>query len=238
MLILSMIIVIKFLVSTVNGDLPSFEDLENPKYDEASIVYDTHGVPFGKYYVENREIISFDELSPTIIDALIATEDVRYYRHTGVDLKALFRVAFKTVLMGKESSGGGSTITQQLAKNLYPRGDYGKGSLVINKIKEVLIARRLEKLYTKEEILELYLNTVPFSENTYGIKVASNHFFKTTPDKLNPSQSAVLVAMLKATSTYNPVSKPKRSKQRRDLVLRQMAKYGYLNKVVAKPDEQ
>lgn len=215
------------------GKLPNRKNLTHLTNNIATEVYASDKSLLGRYYFENRSPIKYKDISSHFINALIATEDARFFSHNGVDLRSWCRVLFKTVLMNDVASGGGSTITQQLAKNLYPRGDYGRGSLVINKIKEVLVARRLEKIYTKEEILELYLNTVPFSENTYGIKVASNHFFKTTPDKLNPSQSAVLVAMLKATTTYNPITQPKRSKQRRNLVLKQMAKYGYLNKLAA-----
>ena len=121
MMIVAFIFVFKFIADTASGDLPSFQDLENPTYDEASIVYDSHGTPFGKYYVENRELIDYNDISPKVIQALIATEDIRFHSHSGIDLKALFRVAFKTILLQKESSGGGSTVTQQLAKLLYKR---------------------------------------------------------------------------------------------------------------------
>lgn len=215
------------------GKLPTQTNLSKLTTNIATEVYAADQTLLGRYYFENRSPIRYSDISPHFINALLATEDVRYFNHNGVDLRSWLRVLFKTILMNNSSSGGGSTITQQLAKNLYPRQHFGKGSLIINKLKEVIIARRLEKIYTKEEILEIYLNTVPFSENTYGIKVASNHFFNTTPDRLNPSQSAVLVAMLKATTTYNPITKPEKSKQRRNLVLNQMAKYGFLNPVIA-----
>ena len=217
----------------VFGKLPSRGSLSHLTTNIATEVYAADNSLLGRYYFENRSPIKYKDISTHFINALISTEDVRFFDHSGVDLRSWGRVFFKTILMRQTASGGGSTITQQLAKNLYPRRDYGKSSLIINKLKEVIIARRLEKIYSKEEILEIYLNTVPFSENTYGIKVASNHFFNTTPDKLNPSQSAILVAMLKATTTYNPITQPERSKQRRDLVLRQMAKYNFLPKPLA-----
>ena len=238
LLVLGIFIVLRFLVSTVNGDLPSFEDLENPEYDEASIVYDTHGVPFGKYYVENREIISFDELSPTIIEALIATEDVRYYRHTGVDLKALFRVAFKTLLMGKESSGGGSTITQQLAKLLFKRPSLaGKSflergfTLLQTKVKEWITAIKLERSYTKEEIIAMYLNKFEFINGAHGIQAAAQTYFNTDQADLDLGQAALLVGMLKNPSLYNPLRFPDNATQRRNVVLNQLKKVKDIDKV-------
>jgi len=158
-------IVGRFLLQTINGDLPSFADLENPEYDQASVIYDCNGESFGKYYVENREVIDYNELSPTILKALLATEDIRFHSHSGIDFKALFRVGIKTVLFQKESSGGGSTISQQLSKLLYKRkssrglSKFQKAlSLLRTKVKEWIIAVRLEKSYTKEEIIAMYLN--------------------------------------------------------------------------------
>ncbi|NNE26111.1 MAG: peptidoglycan glycosyltransferase [Saprospiraceae bacterium] len=232
LLILGIIIILRFFVQTINDDLPSFEDLENPKYDEASIVYDTHGVPFGKYYVENREIITFDELSPTIIDALIATEDVRYHRHSGVDLKALFRVAFKTVLMGKESSGGGSTITQQLAKLLFNRPSLaGKSfverafTLLQTKVKEWITAIKLERSYTKEEIIAMYLNKFEFINGAHGIQAAAQTYFNADQADLDLGQAALLVGMLKNPSLYNPLRFPENATKRRNVVLNQLKKF-------------
>lgn len=212
------------------GPLPTKQDLAGISNQLASEVYDANGNLLGRYYFEHRSNVKYKDISPQFIHALVATEDARYFDHHGVDLRAWFRVFFKTVLRKDEASGGGSTITQQLVKNLYPRADHGKYSLIINKLKEVFIAMRLEDLYSKEEIMEMYLNTVSFSENTYGIKVAAQRFFGVMPDKLNAAQSAVLVAMLKATSTYNPVANPEKSLMRRNLVLDQMRKYHYLTK--------
>ncbi len=211
------------------GPLPTKQDLAGISNQLASEVYDVNGTLLGRYYFEHRSNVKYKDISQHFVHALVATEDARYFEHNGVDMRAWLRVFFKTVLRKDESSGGGSTITQQLVKNLYPRrANHGKYSLVINKLKEVFIAVRLESLYTKQEIMEMYLNTVSFSENTYGIKVAAQRFFGETPDSLNANQSAVLVAMLKATSTYNPVANPEKSLERRNLVLQQMEKYNYL----------
>ncbi len=215
------------------GKLPTEESLRTVTHYVASEVYAADSSLLGRYYFENRSNVRYKDISPHFIHALVATEDARYFEHHGVDVRAWLRVFYKSIVRGERSSGGGSTISQQLAKNLYPRADYGKYSLLINKIREVFIAMRLEELYDKEELLELYLNTVPFSENTYGIKVAAQRFFNTSPARLTPSQSAVLVGMLKATSAYNPVSKPGNALKRRNLVLVQMAKYGYLPEAVA-----
>jgi penicillin-binding protein 1A len=213
------------------GKLPERSDLVRITTPMASEVLADNGAVLGRYYFENRSNVQFKDISPAFIEALIATEDARFFYHDGVDLRSWGRVFFKTLLNKDRSSGGGSTLSQQLAKNLYPRESYYDPvlSLVINKLKEVFIARRLELLYSKEEILELYLNTVSFSENTYGIKVAAQRFFNTDPRNLTPEQSAILVAMLKAPSTYNPNRHPELSRHRRNLVLEQMARYGYLS---------
>ncbi|MFZ2899135.1 MAG: transglycosylase domain-containing protein [Saprospiraceae bacterium] len=215
------------------GPLPKKEDLRNITHYLASEVYANDGSLLGRYYFENRSDVSYEQISPSLVQALVATEDERYFEHHGFDLRSWARVAYKSVLLKDRSSGGGSTISQQLAKNLYPREDYGKASLLINKLREVLIAIRLERIYSKEEILEIYLNTVPFSENTYGVKVAAHRFFNTTPGQLSPEQSAVLVGMLKATTSFNPVANLERSMQRRNWVLEQMAKNGYLSPALA-----
>src|SRR5699024_9844786 len=156
------------------------------------------------------------------------TEDFRFYQHNGIDKRSLMRVFFKTILMGDESSGGGSTITMQLAKNLYGRNDYGFLSIVINKLRETIVARRLEEVYSKHEILTLYFNTVPFSGNTYGIESAAQKFFNTSTENLRIGQAATLVGTLKANHSFNPRLFPERSQLRRDVVLHQMVKRGYL----------
>ncbi len=217
----------------VYGNLPDRQALANVTIYQGSEVLASDETVLGRYYIENRSNVKFEDISDHFINALIATEDARFFLHGGVDVRSWFRVFVKTLVLNDKASGGGSTLSQQLAKNLYPREEYGFGSLLINKLKEVLIAWKLESMYDKDEILELYLNTVPFSENTYGIKVAAHRFFNTTPEKLTVSQSAVLVGMLKATSVYNPNRFPERSMERRNLVLHQMAKYGYLKKELA-----
>lgn len=213
------------------GPLPEREDLNHISHYLASEVYAQDSTLLGRYYLENRSYVPYEQFSADLVNALIATEDARFYQHRGIDWRAWGRVLLKTIALNDERQGGGSTISQQLAKNLYPRRDYGAYSLVINKLKEVFIARRLERLYSKEELLELYLNTVSFSENTYGVKVAAHRFFNTSPDQLRPEQAAVLIAMLKATSRYNPKSHPQLSRERRDLVLDRMHDYGYLSAV-------
>jgi len=167
-------------------------------------------------------------LSPNLVKALLATEDIRFEKHSGIDLKGLFRVLFKTVLT-RQDAGGGSTLTQQLAKNLFPREKMSKFQLVIRKIKEWIIAVRLERGYTKEEIMTMYLNTVEFGHNTYGIKSAARTFFQKTPDELNVEESAVLVGLLKGPTLFSPVRNPGNSTSRRNVVLGQMNKYGFLS---------
>jgi len=225
-------VVARFIIETANGDLPSFADLENPQYDEASIIYDASGVAFGKYYVENRELINFEDLSPHVLEALLATEDIRFYKHSGIDLKALFRVAFKTVLLRKESAGGGSTISQQLAKLLFKRQRTGGDSkfaraiaLVRIKVKEWITAIRLEKSYTKEEIIAMYLNKFEFINGAHGIQAAAQTYFNVNQEDLNIEQSALLVGMLKNPSLYNPLRFPENATQRRNVVLTQLNKY-------------
>ncbi len=207
------------------GKLPTTKQLTSINNLVASEIYSSDGVLLGKYYRENRTNSSLEAISPVVVDALIATEDARFYEHSGVDFLSLFRVFFKTILGGDESSGGGSTLSQQLTKNLYPRSN----TLLVSKVKEMLTAKRLEKVYTKEELLTLYLNTVSFGEEVYGIGVASERYFNTSPDKLKTEQAAVLIGMLKATSYYNPRNFPERALTRRNVVLKQMLTYEKIN---------
>ena len=209
------------------GTLPTFEELENPKSNLASEIYSSDNQLLGMYYIENRSRVGFDELSQNLVDALIATEDIRFINHSGIDYKGLLRVLGKTIIF-QQRSGGGSTITQQLAKNLFPREQLSTAGLVLRKFKEWVIAVKLEKSYTKEEIIAMYLNIVPFGSNTYGIKSAAHTFFNVTPDKLKKEQAAVLIGLLKAPSWYSPVRNPERSKKRRNVVLSQMRKYEYI----------
>lgn len=215
------------------GQMPSKADLRNLNQSVASEVYTADSVLLGKYFFENRLPTELDSISTFIQDALISTEDARFFEHGGVDLRATFRVLFRSILQGDESSGGGSTISQQLAKNLYPRKRMGKLSVPVAKFKEMIIARRLEKVYNKNQILALYLNTVPFGENVFGIKIAAQRFFSTTPHEIKIEEAATLVGMLKANTAYNPVRNPDRAKERRNVVFAQMVKYEKLGQAAA-----
>jgi penicillin-binding protein 1A len=210
------------------GPVPTEQELKSKQNSLASELYSSDGVLLGRYFTQDRTNVSFHQISPAVIKALLATEDVRFYEHKGVDTRSLMRVLFKTLLLQNESSGGGSTLSQQLAKNLYPRKDNGRLHAPVNKVREFIVARRLESIYNKEEILELYLNTVPMGGNIYGIDRASRRFFDTSAESLKTEEAAVLVGMLKATTTYNPRLDAERSRQRRNVVLSQMAKYGFL----------
>src|SRR5690606_18325746 len=197
----------------------------------ATEILSENGELLGKLYINDRQPIGFDSIPQHLIDALVATEDARFYQHNGVDVRSLFRVLLKSIILQDDSSGGGSTISQQLAKNLYPRKNLGSLGIVVHKIRESLIAKRLEKVYSKDEILLHYLNTVPFSDNTFGIESAAKHFFNTSTANLSNTEAATLVGSLKATYYYNPKLFPDRSKQRRNVVLSQMNNYGYLDTV-------
>jgi penicillin-binding protein 1A len=219
------------------GPMPSFSELENPKNNLAAEVYSDDGVLLGKYYLENRTWVDYKDISPFVIDALIATEDIRFYRHSGIDIRALGR-AFVGFISG-ESKGGGSTISQQLAKLLYPRDTARvsaitkKVRLAVSKFKEWQTAVKLEKSYTKEEILTMYLNKFDFIYSAVGIRSAAKVYFNTSPDSLDIQQAAVLVGMLKNSTLYNPVRNLDLMTSRRNVVLSQMAKYGYLTTAVA-----
>jgi len=210
------------------GELPDKKSLLEFQHPKASEVYTADSVLIGKYYLNDRQPIPFKNIPKHLINALIAIEDERFYDHSGVDYKSLFRVAFKTVLLQNKASGGGSTLSQQLAKNLYPRTRKGTLYLVIDKIKEMIIASRLETIYSKEEVLEQYLNTVSFGDNTFGIESASIKFFGKGANKLHIEEATVLVGMLKATYTYNPRVFPKKSLQRRNLVLNALEENGFI----------
>ncbi len=215
------------------GPMPSFGELENPEYYLAAEVISEDGVLLGKISIENRTWTEYKDLSHYLTDALVATEDIRYYRHSGIDIRGLGRAAIRTVMLG-QSTGGGSTITQQLAKQLYPRDTTRNSSLIrkiklgVSKFKEWQTAVKLERSYTKEEIITMYLNKFDFSYNAIGIRSAAKVYFNTTPDSLNLQQSAVLIGMLKASTRYNPVRNYDLMFQRRNVVISQMAKYGYL----------
>ncbi|WP_396633750.1 transglycosylase domain-containing protein [Maribacter sp. R86514] len=204
------------------GKIPSKKELSNFQYQMASEVFTADSVLIGKYYLYDRQPVTFQDFPDHLIQALVAIEDERFYEHSGVDIRSLVRVGFKTVLLGDNSSGGGSTLTQQLAKNLYPRKERNKTSIVVDKVKEMIIAKRLEKIFTKDEILTNYLNTVSFGDNTFGIESAALKFFNSRTKDITAPQAATLVGMLKATYGYNPRIFPEKSLGRRNLVLRAM----------------
>ena len=219
------------------GKLPTFEDLENPKSNLATEIYSDDGEMIGSFFIQNRSYVDYNELSPALVAALISTEDMRFYSHSGIDFISLARVAVKTLALGNRRQGGGSTITQQLAKNLYPRdtavynNPISKGSkLVISKLKEWITAVMLEYNYTKEEIITMYLNTVPYGSNAYGIKSAARTFFNKLPSELNVQEAAMLVGVVNAPTRYSPRSNPDRALARRNTVISRMREKGYLTR--------
>ncbi|WP_250433357.1 penicillin-binding protein 1A [Hanstruepera flava] len=220
------------------GKLPTHQDLSSLNQTEATQVLDRNEKLIGKYYIYDRQPLSYDDFPQHLIDALIATEDVRFYEHNGVDNRSLLRVFFKNILMQDESAGGGSTITLQLAKNLYGRQDYVLFGILINKFKESITASRIETIYSKKEILTLYLNTVPFPDNTYGIESAAQKFFNKSARELTISEAATLVGTLKANHYYNPRISVKRSELRRNVVINQMLKYNFIDEEQAETIKQ
>lgn len=216
------------------GKLATIEELQAIKNPVASEVYSSDGQLLGKYYQENRTNVKFAGISSHVVNALVATEDARFYQHKGVDTKSVFRVLIKTILMGNRSSGGGSTINQQLIKNLYKREDYGFLSIPVNKTKEIIVGQRLEKVFGKNDIITHYLNTVPFGERTFGIEAAAQKFYGSSAKDLSLDEAATLIGLLKATTSYSPRLHPERSKTRRNTVINQMVKYGYVSEAVAK----
>lgn len=211
------------------GKLPTYDELKNIRNDEASVLYTEDGELIGKYYIENRTNVNYTNISEHAVRALIATEDVRFYQHEGVDKISMMRVFFKTFLLGRRSSGGGSTISQQLAKNLFPRDEQQVTFIPIVKFKEMFTARRLENIYSKDDILTLYLNTVYFGDNTFGIESAAQKYFSTSASDLTLTQAATLIGMLKGPSYYNPRLHPERALKRRNTVINQMVKYDFLS---------
>ncbi len=211
------------------GKLPTFRDLENPKSNLASEVISADGVVLGTYFVQNRSNVRYDELSPNLVQALLATEDKRFYRHSGIDYRRTFTIIFYNLIGNRQ---GASTITQQLALNLFSEGRArSTGKRIIQKFQEWITAVRLERNYTKEEIITMYFNTVDFGAyNTYGIKSAARTYFNTTPDKLNVQQSALLVGMLKGPGIYSPVRYPQNAIRRRNQVIENMRKEGFVTR--------
>lgn len=209
----------------VFGSLPSLKELENPSITLATEVFAEDGTPMGKYYKDkgNRSNVEFKDISPNVVNALVATEDERFYEHSGIDGFSVMRAVLK---LGRD--GGGSTITQQLAKNLLEQGSKNFIRRFTEKLKEWIIAIKLERNFTKQEILALYLNEVPFGDNVYGIRNASRTFFQKEPDRLNIDEAAILIGMLKGNTLYNPRKNPKAAIERRNTVINQMVKNNYL----------
>jgi penicillin-binding protein 1A len=208
------------------GELPSFAELENPNTYQATEIYSSDLKLLGKYYRENRSLIHYEDLSLNLVNALKATEDIRFEKHSGVDIRGLLRAA-----LNLGSKGGGSTLTQQLAKNLFHERPRNKAERIIQKIQEWIISARLERSYTKHEILAMYLNTVEFSNNAFGIRSASTTYFKKEPRDLTMEESALLIGMLQAPSRYNPVNNYDQALQRRNIVLSQLHKYKFIDQL-------
>ncbi len=239
----------------VFGRLPSFVELENPKSNLATEIFSDNGEVIGTFYIENRTYMQYEELFPKdqedyisldgedvphVVAALIATEDARFKQHGGVDIPSLFRVGIKSIALQDQSQGGGSTITQQLAKNLFPRDTVRNRSkagrmskLVVTKFKEWITAVKLEYNYTKEEIAAMYLNTVFYGHQAFGIKSASQTFFNKMPDELNIQEAAVLIGVVNAPTRYSPVSNPNNSLERRNVVLSRLATAGAIPRSTA-----
>jgi len=218
------------------GYTPDMNDIRNPNIAVASEVYTADGKLIGKYYHQNRSPVEYNQISLNLVHALVATEDARFYQHHGVDI---YGNLTGILASAKGDKRGGSTITQQLAKNLFETRKRKSQGLIkhipvfrtlVYKIKEWLTAFKIEHVYNKQEILTLYFNTVPFGNNSFGIKTASLKYFNKQPDALNPAEAATLIGMLKATSTYNPINNPDKAFDRRNTVLHQMEKYGYISK--------
>ena len=212
------------------GYMPPVEELQNPINRFASQVYSADGKLMGtwNYSRENRIMVDYSNISPYLVKALVATEDVRFYRHSGIDFYALGRAVVKRGLLGQRSAGGGSTITQQLAKQLFSETANSTLERLLQKPIEWVIAVKLERNYTKEEIITMYLNYFDFLHNAVGIKTAANTYFGKEPKNLTVTESATLVGMVKNPSFYNPIRYPERCTERRNIVLQQMAKAGYI----------
>ena len=237
-LVISPFALLMFLVLLVwmFADIPSFAELENPDNKLATQIIAEDGEILTTFHIENRTYVSYDELSENLVHAAVATEDVRFYRHSGIDFIGLGRVLFKTILLSNSSQGGGSTITQQLAKTLYPRAEMEKKipgiyhiKMVWTKLKEWITAVKLERDYTKDEIMTMYLNSIFFGSGAYGVRAASETFFGKLPSELTIEESAMLVGMVNKPTRYNPALNPDKALVRRNFVIGQMEKAGYFD---------
>ena len=236
-----LVVIAAVLWMWLGAAIPSFEELESPESNLATqVLADDGKTVLSTFHIENRSYVTYEELSPNLVNALIATEDVRFYDHSGIDFKSLARVIFKTLLGGDSSQGGGSTVSQQLAKTLYPRQDMSQMGFLEKVIKMVDIkltewgtAVKLEKSYTKEEIITMYFNQVFFGSNAFGIKAAAQTFFAKLPSELTVEESATLVGMVNKPTRYNPALNYDQSIVRRNFVISQMTKAGYVSPVEA-----
>ncbi|MFT3884757.1 MAG: transglycosylase domain-containing protein [Flavobacteriales bacterium] len=236
-LVVGIMVLIALVRNDVFGKLPTEAELADLKSEEATLILAQDGALIGKVFAKDRTNVRYADLPKHLIEALVATEDQRFFTHEGVDAWSYARVFFRTIIGRDRSGGGGSTISQQIIKNLYGRERHGLLTVPVNKIKEALVAQRLERVYTKEDVLTLYFNSVPFGENMYGVEAAAQRYFSKATRNLAPEESAVLVGMLKANTTYNPRLNPEAAKGRRDQVLALMATRGYLTEA-AKNDLQ
>ena len=219
------------------GGMPSLKSIENPENDLSSELISSDGVSLGRYFRYNRSQVTYDQLSPDLVNTLLLSEDHRYYDHSGLDFQAYLRVAYGVLTFNSGAKGGGSTITQQLAKNLFatrgtelegPLSRKGPMKMLVTKTKEWIIAVQLERNFTKEEIIAMYLNTVPFGSNAYGIKVAAETYFNKSPEQLNIPESAVLVGMLQASTKFNPVYYPENALKKRNQVMAKLYDHQYI----------
>lgn len=229
------LVLLLLLLVGIFARIPSFDELEHPESKLATQVIADGGEVLATFHIENRTYVSYDELSPNLVNAAVATEDARFYKHSGIDMKGLARVFFKTLLLHDSSQGGGSTITQQLAKTLYPRREvkskipgWSKVVMVGIKLKEWITAVKLERDYTKDEIMDMYLNSIFFGSSAYGVKAAAETFFAKDPDQLTVEEAATLIGMVNKPTRYNPALNPERSLERRNFVIGQMAKNGFI----------
>ena len=230
-------IALMVLIVWMFADIPSFRELENPDSNLATQVIAEDGEILSTFHIENRTFVTYEELSPNVVHAAVATEDARFYKHSGIDFKGLARVLVKTLLLRDSSQGGGSTITQQLAKTLYPRKDIGRKvpgiyhmKMVWIKLKEWITAVKLERDYTKDEIMTMYLNSIFFGSNAFGIRSAAETFFGKVPADLTVEEAAMLVGMANKPTRYNPALNPDKALVRRNFVIGQMEKAGYIDK--------
>ncbi|HMN04855.1 MAG TPA: transglycosylase domain-containing protein [Flavobacteriales bacterium] len=225
-------LLILLVSNNVFGKLPDADDLANLRHEEATLILSSEGAVIGKIFAKDRTNVRYKDIPGHVVDALVSTEDQRFFQHGGVDAFSYLRVFFRTIVSRDRGGGGGSTISQQLVKNLYGRERHGLLTVPVTKIKEAIVAQRLEQVYSKEDVITLYLNSVPFGENIYGIEAAAERYFSKSVRNLKVEEAAVLIGMLKANTAYNPRLYPQRAKGRRDQVLALMAGNGKITEAM------